>query len=81
MTISTKVKLKQSIIKRKFNIYRVSTVLNELAEAIKPEMFSNDLFEYVPVATLQRLGYILEKVLEYDSLANTLYEIFEQKSI
>ena len=53
----------------------------ELAEAIKPEMFSNDLFEYVPVATLQRLGYILEKVLEYDYLADTLYEIFEQRSI
>ncbi len=67
--------------KRVGGINRVSTVLNELAEAIKPEMFSNDLFEYVPVATLQRLGYILEKVLEYDSLANTLYEIFEQKSI
>ena len=38
--------------KRVGGINRASTVLNELAEAIKPEMFSNDLFEYVPVATL-----------------------------
>lgn len=67
--------------KRVGGINRVSTVLNELAEAIKPEMFSNDLFEYVPVATLQRLGYILENVLEYDSLANALYITFEQKNI
>lgn len=67
--------------KRVGGINRVSTVLNELAEAIKPEMFNDNLFEYVPIATLQRLGYILEKVLEYDSLANALYEIFEQRNI
>jgi len=67
--------------KRVGGINRVSTVLNELAEVIKPEMFSSDLFEYVPVATLQRLGYILEKVLGYDSLANALYVIFEQKNL
>ena len=57
----------------------MSTVLNELTEAIKPEMFSNDLFEYVPVTTLQRLGYILDTVLENDLLADALYRTVEQK--
>ncbi len=67
--------------KRAGGINRVSTVLNELVESINPEMFSNDLFEYVPVTTLQRLGYILETVLENDLLANAVYKTFEQKEI
>jgi len=33
--------------KRVGGINRVSTVLNELAESIKPEMFNNELFEHV----------------------------------
>jgi len=67
--------------KRVGGINRVSTVLNELAEAIKPEMFNNDLFEFVPLTTLQRLGYILETVLENDLLASALYKTIEQKKM
>lgn len=67
--------------KRIGGINRVSTVLNELAEAIKPEMFNNELFEYVPVAILQRLGYILENALGNDLLADALYEALQKQGI
>jgi len=67
--------------KRVGGINRVSTVLNELTESIKPEMFSDDLFDYVPVTTLQRLGYILETVLENKLLSNALYKVLEKKEI
>jgi predicted transcriptional regulator of viral defense system len=65
--------------KRVGGINRVSTVLNELVESIKPEMFSNELLEHVPVTALQRLGYILEIVLGNELLSNTLYKALEQR--
>ena len=65
--------------KRVGGINRVSTVLNELVESIKPEMFNNELLAHVPVTALQRLGYIIEKVLENELLSNTLYKALEQR--
>jgi len=67
--------------KRVGGINRVSTVLNELAETIHPEMFRNELFERVQVTTLQRLGYILEIALENNLLADTLYKALQQQEI
>ncbi len=65
--------------KRVGGINRVSTVLNELVESIKPEMFNNELLAHVPVTALQRLGYIIETVLENELLSNTLYKALEQR--
>jgi len=67
--------------KRVGGINRVSTVLNELAESIKPEMFSNELFEHVPATALQRLGYILEEILENELLSNALYKALQKKKV
>lgn len=67
--------------KRVGGINRVSTVLNELVESIKPEMFSVQLFEHVPITTLQRFGYILEIVLENELLSNALYKAIEKREI
>ena len=67
--------------KRVGGINRVSTVLNELAESINPEMFCNELFEHVQVTTLQRLGYLLEYALENKLLADTLYIALQQQGI
>lgn len=67
--------------KRVGGINRVATVLNELAESIKPEMFSNELIDYVPATALQRLGYIFEEVLENELLSNALYTILQQKDV
>lgn len=67
--------------KRIGGINRVSTVLNELVDTIKPEMFNYDLFEYVPVAVLQRLGYLLENIIDNNPLADALYKALQKEKI
>ena len=59
--------------KRVGGINRVASVLNELAEAIKPEAFDNYLLQHTPITALQRLGYLLDKVFGNQVLANALY--------
>jgi predicted transcriptional regulator of viral defense system len=67
--------------KRIGGLSRASTVLSELVDSIKPEMFNNQLFEYVPVTTFQRLGYILEKVLENKRLSDRLFNELKKRKI
>ncbi|MGV8095824.1 MAG: type IV toxin-antitoxin system AbiEi family antitoxin [Mangrovibacterium sp.] len=55
-------------------INRAATVLNELAEAIDLQNIKDDFLGYFSSAILQRLGYILEEVLGYKELAETLYQ-------
>ncbi|MDR2848388.1 MAG: type IV toxin-antitoxin system AbiEi family antitoxin [Bacteroidales bacterium] len=57
---------------------RISTVLNELAESLDFNKLDNIFFEYIPISTIQRLGYLLEKPLEQEDLANKLYEKFQK---
>jgi predicted transcriptional regulator of viral defense system len=52
---------------------RASTVLNELAEVMNFQNIEIDFLSYFNSAVVQRLGYILEDVLEYEELAGTLY--------
>jgi predicted transcriptional regulator of viral defense system len=59
-------------------ISRVSTVLNELAESLKPEDFNKRLLEIAKIATLQRLGYILENIIEQPQLAASLYILLSE---
>ena len=59
--------------KRVGGINRVATVLAELAESIQPNAFDSNLLQHVPVTALQRLGYLLDKVLDNQPLANALY--------
>ncbi|KAA6344199.1 hypothetical protein EZS27_008170 [termite gut metagenome] len=55
-------------------INRVSTVLNELAEVMDFREIGKDFFEYTLSPVIQRLGYILDKELGFEELANTLFE-------
>lgn len=66
--------------KRVGGINRVATVLIELAESIKPDAFDTNLLQHVPVATLQRLGYLLDKVFDNQILANALYNALEKNN-
>jgi predicted transcriptional regulator of viral defense system len=59
---------------------RVATVLNDLAESLNFNKLDNDFFEYVPISTIQRLGYLLENPLEREDLANKLYEKYQKFS-
>ncbi len=52
---------------------RVSTVLAELIEITDFSDASKGLFDYTSVATLQRLGFILDHVLEATQQAHILY--------
>ena len=58
---------------------RAATVLAELAPSIRPELLSA-VVPYTTVAALQRLGYLLEFVLEENRLANELYAVLDGKT-
>jgi predicted transcriptional regulator of viral defense system len=62
-------------------INRAVTVLNELAEAIKPSDFSEALLHHTPTTVLQRLGYALETACFYQELADSLYEKMAQHDL
>lgn len=64
--------------KRVGGINRVAFVLAELAESIQPNAFDKTLLQYVPVTTLQRLGYLLDKVLDNQLLSNALYKALDK---
>lgn len=62
-------------------VNRTSTVLNELAEVMNFRNVETDFFSYFNAAVIQRLGYILEDVLEYGELADTLYQKAKEAGI
>ncbi len=53
---------------------RACTVLNDLTEFLDFTKIPDVFFKIVNTATIQRLGYLLESVLESTDLANKLYE-------
>lgn len=67
--------------KRIGGLNRAATVLNELAEVIKPTDFTTALLQHVHITTLQRLGYVLENVCYNIELANALYEAIRREEV
>ena len=65
-------------VKRVGGLNRVATILYELMESIKPQMIDRYMLRYAPVTTLQRLGYLFERVLNNPSLANVIYRLLEK---
>ncbi len=59
--------------KRIGGLSRAATVLSELVDEIKPENLNIDFIKHAPSVTLQRLGYILDKILNSAELAQHLY--------
>jgi predicted transcriptional regulator of viral defense system len=57
---------------------RAAVVLEELADSIGSESLNEELILHVPVTVLQRLGYLLEKVLDRKELADALFEALER---
>jgi predicted transcriptional regulator of viral defense system len=53
---------------------RAATVLEELTEQTDFSKVSNELFEFTSVSVIQRLGFILENILEQTEQANVLYD-------
>ncbi|MCS6974000.1 type IV toxin-antitoxin system AbiEi family antitoxin domain-containing protein [Thermaurantimonas aggregans] len=67
--------------KRIGGLNRAATVINELAESIKPTDFSTHLLRHVAVASLQRLGYLLEHVCAYNIQADALFESMKKENL
>jgi predicted transcriptional regulator of viral defense system len=59
-------------------INRAATVLSELSESCNFAKLPAPFFEYVPTPVIQRLGFILEEVLEYHDKADDLFANVKQ---
>jgi predicted transcriptional regulator of viral defense system len=53
---------------------RASTIISELTESIRPKDINEELISYASVSSLQRLGYILEEMLNRNDLAEKIYK-------
>lgn len=67
--------------KRVGGLNRAATVLNELAEVIKPNDFIPAVLQHVHVSALQRLGYLLEAVCFNAELADALFEAMKGEKL
>lgn len=67
--------------KRVGGLNRAVSVLNELAEVIKPGDFTISLLKHVHVTALQRLGYLLENVCFNTQLADALFESMKRADL
>ena len=67
--------------KRIGGINRAASVINELAESIKPGDFSAELIAHASVSAMQRLGYILEFACSQENLADHLFESLKNNQI
>ena len=59
--------------KRVGGLSRVATVLEELSDEIKSEHITEEFVKEIPLVTLQRLGYVLDKILNKKIIAEQLY--------
>ena len=62
-------------------ITRVATVLNVLAEEMNPKEFDKIFFTSTPSTAIQRLGYLIEKVINNEKLANELFEASQKNGL
>ena len=59
---------------------RVVTVLEELAETINPKKLAKVAAQYGQIATVQRLGYLMEKAISFRNKTEPLYRWFEKQT-
>ena len=64
----------------KFGINRITTILHELAEAMKPASLLKIAKQYPNTAALQRLGYILEKEISVKKLSDSLWKALNERT-
>jgi len=64
----------------KFGVNRVTTILMELYEEMKPSVLKKVAINYDNVSAIQRLGYILENCNLNEKLANAIYSILLTKN-
>ena len=63
----------------KFGVNRITTVLQELTEEMKPANLSKAVKQCKNTSVLQRLGYVLE-LLQEDKLANSILKVLKERT-
>ena len=63
----------------KFGINRITTILHELAETMKPNSLVKTAKQFPNTAAIQRLGYILEYELGAVKLSDALYKVLIER--
>ncbi len=67
--------------KRIGGLNRAATVINKLTETIKPKDINEETIKYATASTLQRLGFILEKVLDKKTLSEKIFSVTQKAGI
>jgi len=58
---------------------RATNIINEILEKLDSKKFKKLLKCNIPIAVLQRFGYILENILKKKELADSLYKVLHKK--
>ncbi len=61
-------------------INRLLTIIQELAEEIKPAKLAKTAKRCKKTADIQRLGYLIDKELGFDKLAYSLYRVLKERN-
>jgi predicted transcriptional regulator of viral defense system len=67
--------------KRSGGITRVATVLNELVDEMDPKEFNTVFFKTTPTTAVQKLGYLIEKIIKNEGLANQLFSASKENHL
>jgi predicted transcriptional regulator of viral defense system len=60
-------------------VNRAATVINELSEVMRADRFSNEFISTIPIVMLQRLGFILDHIVENKELAEGVFSALSRK--
>ena len=63
----------------KFGINRITTILQELSEEMKPAPLMKIARQYPNTAAIQRLGYVLDNVVSAEKLSNALCKVLNER--
>ena len=64
----------------KFGINRITTILQELSEEMKPSLLLKIAKQYPNTAAIQRLGYILDTVISSEKLSDALWKVLNERN-
>lgn len=64
-----------------FGINRILTILEELAEEMKPSNLAKTARSYPVISSVQRLGYLMDKQIGNDKLSSGLQKVFKDRKI
>ena len=64
----------------KFGINRITTVLQELSEEMKPSLLLKIAKQHPNTAAIQRLGFILDTIVSSEKLSNALWKVLNERN-